>query len=168
MALKPCRQCGKELSTEAEACPHCGAKVRKPTSVLTWIGAIILAIIVFNVLTAVVPDSSGPSTYEIERQAKAAALASVKIEKYSWQKGGFDNILLANFTLRNTGTRDVKDIEVTCTSYGNSGTRIDSNERVIYETIKAGKTHRLREFNMGFQHTQTARAGCEVTGLELI
>lgn len=25
MALKPCRECGKEVSTEAKACPHCGA-----------------------------------------------------------------------------------------------------------------------------------------------
>ncbi len=25
MALAPCRECGKEVSTEATACPHCGA-----------------------------------------------------------------------------------------------------------------------------------------------
>ena len=25
MALQPCRECGKEISTEASACPHCGA-----------------------------------------------------------------------------------------------------------------------------------------------
>jgi len=24
MALKPCRECGKEVSTEAKSCPHCG------------------------------------------------------------------------------------------------------------------------------------------------
>jgi hypothetical protein len=26
MALKPCRECGKEISDQAEACPHCGIK----------------------------------------------------------------------------------------------------------------------------------------------
>lgn len=26
MALKRCRECGKEVSTEAAACPHCGVK----------------------------------------------------------------------------------------------------------------------------------------------
>ena len=25
MGIKPCRDCGKETSTEAKACPHCGA-----------------------------------------------------------------------------------------------------------------------------------------------
>lgn len=29
MALKPCRECGKEVSTEATTCPHCG--VSQPT-----------------------------------------------------------------------------------------------------------------------------------------
>ena len=24
MALKPCRECGKEVSTTAKTCPHCG------------------------------------------------------------------------------------------------------------------------------------------------
>lgn len=30
MALKPCRECGKEVSTQAKECPHCG--VSFPTS----------------------------------------------------------------------------------------------------------------------------------------
>lgn len=25
MALFPCRECGKQISTQAQACPHCGA-----------------------------------------------------------------------------------------------------------------------------------------------
>lgn len=25
MALKPCRECGREISTAAKQCPHCGA-----------------------------------------------------------------------------------------------------------------------------------------------
>ena len=30
MALKPCRECGAQVSTEAEICPHCG--IRSPTA----------------------------------------------------------------------------------------------------------------------------------------
>ena len=30
MALKPCRECGKPISTEATTCPHCG--VASPTA----------------------------------------------------------------------------------------------------------------------------------------
>lgn len=29
MALKPCRECGTQVSTTAKACPSCGAKVRR-------------------------------------------------------------------------------------------------------------------------------------------
>jgi hypothetical protein len=28
MALKPCRECGQQVSTEAVSCPHCGAPLR--------------------------------------------------------------------------------------------------------------------------------------------
>jgi len=43
MALIKCRECGKEISTEAAACPSCGAppavtaKVQKKSSALGWI-----------------------------------------------------------------------------------------------------------------------------------
>ena len=30
MALIACHECGKEISDQAEACPHCGAPVKKP------------------------------------------------------------------------------------------------------------------------------------------
>lgn len=32
MALIKCEECGKEVSTEAEACPHCGAKIASKSS----------------------------------------------------------------------------------------------------------------------------------------
>lgn len=30
MALTPCHECGSQVSTEATACPRCGAPVRRP------------------------------------------------------------------------------------------------------------------------------------------
>jgi len=46
MSIKKCKECGGELSTKAEACPHCGAKQPKRTSAGTWLilGLIILAV----------------------------------------------------------------------------------------------------------------------------
>lgn len=35
MALKKCRECGKEISSTAKACPHCGASPKKRTSLVT-------------------------------------------------------------------------------------------------------------------------------------
>ena len=35
MALKPCRECGKEVSTEAKVCPHCGVAKPVPPTPMT-------------------------------------------------------------------------------------------------------------------------------------
>lgn len=44
MALGNCRECGKQVSTEAKACPNCGAKapVRKPRRWLWVLGGLLL------------------------------------------------------------------------------------------------------------------------------
>jgi hypothetical protein len=52
VALKPCRECGKEVSTEAKQCPHCG--VGHPTTksvssagcAIGCLGVIVLAILI--------------------------------------------------------------------------------------------------------------------------
>jgi hypothetical protein len=36
MALTKCKECGKEVSTQAKACPNCGAKPPGGTSAFTW------------------------------------------------------------------------------------------------------------------------------------
>jgi hypothetical protein len=48
MALVKCKECSKEISSEAKACPHCGAKPPKPTSRLAvlLIGIAMIAIYV--------------------------------------------------------------------------------------------------------------------------
>lgn len=46
MAIRPCKECGKDMSTTAAACPHCGAK-QKRTSGFTWIIAVFLGLMVF-------------------------------------------------------------------------------------------------------------------------
>ena len=37
MSVKPCRDCGKEASTEAEQCPHCGASAPTRKKSGDWI-----------------------------------------------------------------------------------------------------------------------------------
>jgi hypothetical protein len=36
MPLQPCRECGKEVSTEAAACPHCGAATPTRQKTIGW------------------------------------------------------------------------------------------------------------------------------------
>lgn len=48
MALVNCKECGQEISTTAEACPKCGAKQPKRTSIGTWVAGAFLAIVMFS------------------------------------------------------------------------------------------------------------------------
>jgi len=36
MAMVACKECGKEISSKADKCPHCGVKIKR-TSTFTWI-----------------------------------------------------------------------------------------------------------------------------------
>lgn len=54
MAMITCRECGKEISSKAEACPNCGAKIPQKTSIFTWIVTVILGLSVVMVIVS--PD----------------------------------------------------------------------------------------------------------------
>jgi len=102
---------------------------------------------------------------EERRRAAMPAKALVEIVKFSWHKGGFDSIMIATFTVKNSSVHDVKDLEITCTHSANSGTEIDRNTRTLYERVRAGQTRTFRNVNMGFIHSQASRSGCEIADL---
>lgn len=45
MALKNCKECGNEVSTEAASCPSCGAILKKKIGCLGCIGYVILILV---------------------------------------------------------------------------------------------------------------------------
>lgn len=57
MALKPCRECGHKISTEATACPQCGAKPKQPMGRMK-----VIALLIFGgfILTSLTRPSSPP------------------------------------------------------------------------------------------------------------
>lgn len=66
MALTKCRECGKEISTEAASCPHCGAPkpaIKKPSDPSAAMGClgiiVILGAIAFGVHSCT-SDSGAP------------------------------------------------------------------------------------------------------------
>jgi hypothetical protein len=84
----------------------------------------------------------------------------VSLKTFAGTKDGV--MFLATFTFENKGPTDVKDIEVTCTHYGPSGTAIDANTRTIYEIVKAKSSKTVRGFNMGVIHSQAATSSCRI------
>lgn len=172
MAMAKCRECGTEVSDEAKTCPKCGiSKPVKKTSLAVKILAGIFGIALLgNIIGG---NSGGSSSTDGSASApkidpKQEALNSVKLDKLQWHKGGFDSVMMLSATIKNDGARDVKDIEIECTHYSNSGTRIDSNKRVVFELVQVGKSVRIKDFSMGFIHNQAASTNCQITNLVLL
>lgn len=69
MALTPCRECGKDMSTDARACPHCGAKPPyRPSLAFILIAGLL---VVFGVKAAI--ESSRPAYQPPPKTAEQAA-----------------------------------------------------------------------------------------------
>lgn len=59
MAMKPCRECGTEVSTSAKVCPHCGKK--SPADRLNLPAKLFVGFIAILAIWQVVSQSSGQS-----------------------------------------------------------------------------------------------------------
>src|SRR5688572_31738471 len=79
MALRPCRECGFQISTEAKTCPHCGTPAPAATRTPISAGMGCLIIVGFLVLMVTLFDSSDspskPDPKEIQRQQDMVAAA---------------------------------------------------------------------------------------------
>lgn len=159
MAIKPCKECGNQISDKAESCPQCGAKQRKKTSWIAWVVGIF---VVFLIIGAIADGGSGGSASE--PSPKELALQNLGFD-FEWGKAGFDSVMEINMTIKNNGTKDVKDLTVECVHSSNSGTVVDRNKREVYEVIKAGETKKINNFNMGFIHSQATSSSCSVVDL---
>jgi hypothetical protein len=71
--------------------------------------------------------------------------------------------MMLSATVTNSGPGAVKDITIECQHNSNSGTRIDSNIRTVYEIYPPGVPTRIADFNMGFIHSQAAGTSCRIT-----
>lgn len=78
MAIKKCKECGTDVSTQADACPKCGARLkRRPLGC----GGAILVIIILGVIVAVCSQknnspTSSPSTV-YNNQATMSGVSSI-------------------------------------------------------------------------------------------
>lgn len=87
----------------------------------------------------------------------------VKLDGFSWEKGGFGVVLVASFHLKNGLPVAVKDIDVTCEVAAASGTVLGSASKTLYQRIPAKGAKRIQDFDVGFINSQAARASCRVT-----
>lgn len=78
MSLIKCHECGKEFSTDAKACPSCGAKRKKSVGIIGIVLALLFGVMLFKCTTSV--EDSGRRAAEREAaktpEQKAAEAAA--------------------------------------------------------------------------------------------
>jgi hypothetical protein len=130
------------------------------------------ALAIFAVLAAGSDDSSS-SKQQSSPSTETTPTHSVKEEVLAQATLDFrctkdDMLLTCNFKVHNPSEYSFKDYEITCTHYGPSGTKIDSNTRTIYEIVPAKSTRLKSGFDMGFIHSQATKSSCQLTDLVVI
>jgi hypothetical protein len=165
MALKPCRECKKEVSTSAATCPHCGTK--SPTArgkpVSAGMGCLIVGVVLLIVGSLVSRTNDTPVA---PPTPEATALSALTLD-FKWQVGGFGNVMLADFTVTNVGERGIKDFTIRCIHSAKSGTEIDRNTKVIYDVVPAKTTKKFKDVNMGFINSQAESSSCSILKLAM-
>jgi hypothetical protein len=109
MALTTCRECGKQLSDQASACPHCGAPaakaipapplMKKHFSVGWLVLWLLIAFVVFSCSRAINGDDSEASLPVSTSTATPAPERPSEAERASWVKAVDDESLLASIRL---------------------------------------------------------------------
>ena len=103
---------------------------------------------------------AAPTSKQVEQQAQA--VAALQMTEVSWHKGGWNEMMMLNATVQNSGRRDVKDIRVVCDHLSSNHTKGASNAATIYGPFPAGKSKSIRNFDMGSYHDQTKGTNCSI------
>ena len=72
MALIKCKECGKEVSSEAETCPHCGARIASKSM---GCGSIVGIVIVVGIIALIFSGGSSNDTGSSSASSQASAEA---------------------------------------------------------------------------------------------
>lgn len=95
-----------------------------------------------------------------EAEARRPVRERMNISGQSWTTGGFDTVGMMTFTIENDNDYMVKDITISCSFRGNSGTFLGDRTHTVYETVKPRSKRKFSKVNIGFIPNQSARGGC--------
>lgn len=104
MALTKCKECGNEVSTKADACPKCGAKIKRTRPAFKVIGVLLLGLFAIAIFA---PDSntSTPSQAAQQLQPEFSTTARDMAAAYNENTVSADNKFKGHrFTIEGTAT----------------------------------------------------------------
>ncbi len=133
---------------------------------MTWPERIVAVGLILGAIWGVNSCSEWSAQKAAQREAvkalRAAELSRVGLTNFSWRKGGFGSVMIANFTIENGLDRDIADVRVECRVTGRSGTTIGTPWLMVYEVVKTGKSRNIKDMSVGFVHSQSTNASCSV------
>lgn len=137
MSMKPCKECGKQISTDAEACPQCGAKQPQPTSRWTILIGGLFAIFVAKLVFSGHETPPQPELTPGQKAAEAQRNREINtvLNGANWLKSSMKKP--ESFKLIRAGMIDGK---VICYEYQarNSFNDVTHGRHVIGENINSG------------------------------
>lgn len=138
MALTKCKDCSNEMSTDAAACPRCGAPAPKKTSAFTWVVAVITIVVVYQCTSSAVDRVPGPgkSASQIAADAATEKRFQAVVAGARWIKKSMKNP--ASFELVSAM---LIGEDIACYTYRgtNSFNAIITSNRVISNTVNSGE-----------------------------
>jgi len=102
---------------------------------------------------------------QLFQQAHNKLIENTKL-KTSWWPAGFGNILEATFTITNNNERALTDINITCTTYAQSGTQLSKVRHTLYNNFPAKHITTIKDANLGFINSQTHKVGCHIADVD--
>ena len=174
----PCPKCGKSVFKNSKKCPKCGALIKKKNGLrglVVFLGFVLLFWVLRHIFISDGLHAGGDGSAISEQKMKKdvvvldddAALKLIKLD-YEWFKNDFGSVMEVNFMIKNSNPFAVKDLKIRCESAAPSGTIIDSNESVIYDTFPSGQSKKILKFNMGFVNSQVEKTSCFVVSYKRI
>jgi len=186
MALKKCKECGKDVSSTAKLCPHCGKK--NPSGGLSLPLKIVLVIIGIIVVGWFYNEKdrsrnerakkSAEEAIKIIKEMKESKDNIVGIDKqsvissfifnYEIEHKGSINMIIGKFTIMNHSEYDIKDLRITCSETANSGTIINRQTGIIYDILPAQTQKIFLDVKIGLGHSQAVSTSCVCTDFEFV
>jgi len=139
MALTTCRECGKQVSTDAKTCPHCGTSAPAKKKAKGGIGKWLLIIFAIGLVANVLSTKDNATTATAKPPVQAAPVAAKKPEK----------VLPAECKItKKDGTLDQRecDLEELCKDWV-------FYRRRAAESVNDGNAEKAREYQAGFRKT---------------
>ena len=143
MAMTTCRECKKEISSEAKVCPHCGvsAPARRGTHVSATAGCLIIGLVLaltcYYVVSQQSPGVPAPSSQQVAPPAASAPQLAVRSFSWSTDYG----YATAEGQVKNISGGSLSNVEAVVTFYDARGGFVTSADALIdYNPILPGQT----------------------------